>query len=343
MNKKKLNIGIYTVLLILILGNYQNLFAQKSPEKQKKEVKHYIEKGIDAYNSAEYEKAEKAFRKALGHDPLNDIASYNLGLTLTEEEKKLEAARYFSKAGKMSESAEIKDKSYFNEGNIWLQKKKYEKAVEAYKNALRNNPGDEEARYNLAIALDKLKKQQKKNKQNKKNKKDNKKDNKKNQDQKNKDRDKKDQKQKNKDQKNKNNKENKKDKNKDNKQNKKDQNKKDQNKKNDQNQKNKKQDQQNKKDKKDSKDGDKKKESGKDKKEKKENKNKPGDKNKQPSKPGEQKQQAGKPGEQKSKLSPQQVKQLLIGLKNKEKKTQQKIQAKVIKAKSQKKKTDKDW
>jgi len=43
----------------------------------------------------------------------------------------------------------------------------------------------------------------------------------------------------------------------------------------------------------------------------------------------------------KSKLSPQQVKQLLIGLKNKEMKTQKKIKAKAISTK--KKKQEKDW
>ena len=309
--------GVIMAILLYLIG-IGSLFAQNQEKKPNKEINKWIEEGISAYNSAEYEKAEKDFRKVLGKDPLNSIASYNLGLTLTEEDKNIEAARFFKKAAKIAENKEVKDKSYFNEGNVWLQKKKYEKAIESYKNALRNNPSDEEARYNLAIAMDKLKKQQKKNKKNKKN---NKKDNKKNKDKdkKDKDQNKKNKDQKKKDQKNKGDK------------------KKDQKKKSDQ----KKNDQQNKKEG-DKKKEDKNKKGDKDKKD--QQKNKPGDK-KQPQqpKPGDQKQQPGKPGERQSKLSPQQVKQLLIGLKNKEKKTQKKIQAKILKGKAQKKKTDKDW
>ena len=41
-----------------------------------------------------------------------------------------------------------------------MKKKEYENAVEAYKQALRNNPNDEETRYNLALAKELLKKQQ---------------------------------------------------------------------------------------------------------------------------------------------------------------------------------------
>ena len=33
-----------------------------------------------------------------------------------------------------------------------MQKEEYDNAIEAYKQALRNNPTDEETRYNLALA-----------------------------------------------------------------------------------------------------------------------------------------------------------------------------------------------
>ena len=45
-----------------------------------------------------------------------------------------------------------KHKAFHNIGNILMQKEKCKEAVEAYKNALRNNPTDEETRYNLAVA-----------------------------------------------------------------------------------------------------------------------------------------------------------------------------------------------
>ena len=43
---------------------------------------------------------------------------------------------------------------------VGMKQKDYAKAVEAYKNALRNNPEDEETRYNYALAKELLEKEQ---------------------------------------------------------------------------------------------------------------------------------------------------------------------------------------
>ena len=261
--------------------------AQK---KQEANADKLIQKGIEKYDAAEYDDAEIHFRKALAEAPSNGVAAYNLAKTHLEQDKNMEALANFEKAGKNAVKPTLKSKAYYNQGNIWYNKKNYEKAVEAYKNALRNNPNDEEARYNYALALQKLKKQNKNKKNNKKNK-----DKKKNQDKK-KDNKKKD------------------DKKKDNK--KKDNKKKDDKKKGD-------------KKKDDKKKGDKKKD----------------DKKKDDKKKGDKKQDKGQNGQQKRKvkLSPQQVKQLLVALKNKEKKTQNKVKVKRLKGKGKKKKQEKDW
>ncbi len=188
----------YITILILLI--FFTATAQQPEQKHNKEVENLINKGLQAYDRAEYSDAELNFRKALAKDPINAVASYDLGLTETEMDKNLEAAHFFEKAGKQANDPLLKSKAYFNEGNVWYQKKKYEKAVEAYKNALRQNPADEEARYNLALAMQKLKQQQKNNKNNNKNKKQKNKDKNK-QNKQNKDKNK----QNKKDQKNKNN------------------------------------------------------------------------------------------------------------------------------------------
>jgi len=313
------------IIIILSLISIVNGQAQQNGQKPDKAVEKYINKGLRAYNKADYREAELDFRKALAIDPVNAVASYNLGLTQTELDKNLEAAHYFEKAAKQADDPLLKSKAYFNQGNVWFNKKKYDKAVEAYKNALRQNPSDEEARYNLALAQQKLKQQQKKNK-NKKN-------------QKNKQQNKQKKNQQNKDQKNKNQK-NKKD------QNKQGQNKKDQQKnKNGQNKKN--QNKQNKKDQNKKGKGDKKKDQNKQGKYQK-------DKGKQDQNQEKQKQQGGQKGQKqqekqgqgqkrKAQLTPQQVKQILVALKNKEQKTQKKIKAKILKGSSKKRKQDKDW
>ena len=297
-----------TYIILLISFLFFTVTAQQQQPKADKDVENLINKGLQAYDRADYNKAELNFRKAMAKDPVNAIASYNLGLTETEMDKNLEGAHFFEKAAKHADDPMLKSKAYFNEGNVWYNKKKYDKAVEAYKNALRQNPEDEEARYNLALAQQKLKQQQKNNKKNQKNKKD----------------------KQNKDQKNKQNKE---------------QNKKDQQK-NKQNQDKKDQNKQNKKDQNNKGKGDQKKD---------QNKENKGDKNKkQEGKQDKDKQKGGNKGEnqqkkqgegekRKAKLTPQQVKQLLVALKNKEQKTQKKIKAKILKGKGKKKKQEKDW
>ena len=60
-------------------------------------------------------------------------------------------------------------KAYYNLGNSYLKSEKYQESVDAYKMALRQNPKDDDARYNLAYALAKLKAQQQKNNQQNKN------------------------------------------------------------------------------------------------------------------------------------------------------------------------------
>ena len=287
-------------IYILLLLTFLPVFGQQKTDSV--QVNKLIKKGLSAYDRAEYDQADLQFRKALSIDPLNATATYDLGMTSIEKNAEGEAAYNFKKSAQSASDKNFKSKAYFNEGNVWFHKKKYEKAIESYKNALRNNPGDEQARYNLALAQMMLKKQQKNNKNNKnKNKNKNKNQNK------NKDKNK-DKNQKNKDQNKKN-------------QNQKDQNK---NKKDDKNKQN-----QNK--------------EGKDKK-KEQNKQNQNKQNQDKGDKKDLKNKAGKQGEKrKVKLTPQQVKQLLIALKNKEQKTQKKVKAKILKGKAKKKKQEKDW
>jgi Ca-activated chloride channel family protein len=58
-----------------------------------------------------------------------------------------------------SSSKPEKHKAYHNIGNVLMQQKRCKEAVSAFKNALRNNPSDDESRYNLALAQECAKEQ----------------------------------------------------------------------------------------------------------------------------------------------------------------------------------------
>ena len=95
--------------------------------------------------------AEKNYRMALSEMPSNKKGAYNLGNAYYTAELYDEAlARLNSVAKDVSKSE--KHRAYHNIGNALMQNKQCEKAVEAFKNALRNNPSDDESRYNLALA-----------------------------------------------------------------------------------------------------------------------------------------------------------------------------------------------
>lgn len=104
--------------------------------------------------------AEANYRKAISKSGENTAAPYNLGRAYYNRESYAEAFARFKEAGEKAEEKPTKHKAFHNMGNVFMQNKEYEKAVEAYKQALRSNPNDDETRYNLALAKEMLKKDQ---------------------------------------------------------------------------------------------------------------------------------------------------------------------------------------
>ena len=96
--------------------------------------------------------AEAAYKKAIALNPEAAGASYNLGNLHFNKNRRFEASADYQTAAEAATTKEEKHKIYHNAGNTLYENKQYKQAVEAYKNALRNDPTDEETRYNLALA-----------------------------------------------------------------------------------------------------------------------------------------------------------------------------------------------
>lgn len=103
--------------------------------------------------------AEKEYRKALSKSPSNAVGSYNLGHAYFNSGHLDESLFRHTEAAKNATSKSEKHRAFHNIGNILMQKKMCKEAVDAYKNALRNNPGDDESRYNLVLAQECAKEQ----------------------------------------------------------------------------------------------------------------------------------------------------------------------------------------
>lgn len=126
----------------------------------------YIRQGNKAYKAKQYPESEVRYRKALSINHENPQALYNLGCALMMQNKMSEAVKFFQKAASTEKNKFRKSKSYHNIGVICQGSKMYPDAIKAYSESLRNNPSDNETRYNLVLC----KKLQKDNKQNDKNK-----------------------------------------------------------------------------------------------------------------------------------------------------------------------------
>jgi tetratricopeptide (TPR) repeat protein len=147
-------------------------FAVSAQEKDKT-----LAKGNDEYAEKKFVEAEANYRISNSKFSKRTVAPYNLGNAIYRQNQMDEAKLAYGKAIENIKSRPQKYKLYHNLGNVFMKEKNYSAAVEAYKNALRSNPSDEETRYNFALAKQKLKENPPKGDDKKdKNKKDNKKD-----------------------------------------------------------------------------------------------------------------------------------------------------------------------
>lgn len=147
----------------------------------------FIRQGNRQYRARKWTAAEVQYRKAIARNANNPQAVYNLGCALMMQQKDSLAMQQFAKSADLQTTNKIRRaKSFHNMGVIMQNHQEFAKAIECYKMALRNNPQDNETRYNLALCQHQLKNQKNQQNQNK-NKSGNDKNNKDKQNKKNKD------------------------------------------------------------------------------------------------------------------------------------------------------------
>ena len=123
----------------------------------------HVNRGNKLYEKEKYVESEIEYRKGIEDNKKSFEGHFNLGDALYRQEKYEDAARQFSEAASMSNDKKQIASAYHNLGNSLLQSNQIDQSIEAYKEALRNNPKDDETRYNLAYA--KMLRQQQQNQQ----------------------------------------------------------------------------------------------------------------------------------------------------------------------------------
>jgi len=120
----------------------------------------YIRQGNNEYNRGQFEDSEVSFRKANAENNRLPETLFNIGAALFKQEKYDDAARQFTNNIIMTEDNSQKAAGLYNLGNSLLQAGKFQESIEAYKESLRLQPNNFEAKHNLAYAQDQLQQQE---------------------------------------------------------------------------------------------------------------------------------------------------------------------------------------
>ena len=149
----------WAVLLTLLLIGGQTAGAQS--------VRSLVNGGNDLYKEQKYTDAEVNYRKALDRERQLVQGHFNLGNALHKQGKFDDAVKEFETALGKAEQKDTRAYAHYNIGNSMMKEERYQDAVKSYVDALKLNPNDEDAKYNLSYALEKLKQQQEQQKKDK--------------------------------------------------------------------------------------------------------------------------------------------------------------------------------
>ncbi|WP_048330854.1 tetratricopeptide repeat protein [Bizionia psychrotolerans] len=151
------------IFALVTVSAFSQEEEQKAQIKAAKNANDLVFEGNDLLDKDDFVSAEMAYREAISEAPSETVGSYNLGTSFIQEGNLEEALYQLQKTAKSATSKIEKHQAFHNIGNILMQNKKCKEAVEAYKGALRNNPTDDESRYNLALAKECAKQQEEQN------------------------------------------------------------------------------------------------------------------------------------------------------------------------------------
>ncbi|MFD2543045.1 tetratricopeptide repeat protein [Lacinutrix gracilariae] len=154
----------HIVIIILTLFSIASFAQDKEKEAQeilsKNKANDFVYDANILVDNEDYVSAEMEYRKAISEQPNYAVGAYNLGNTYYKKGIYDEALYRLKQTAKYATTKDEKYRAYHNIGNVLMQNKQCKEAAEAFKNALRNNPLDDQTRYNYALAKECAEQQQ---------------------------------------------------------------------------------------------------------------------------------------------------------------------------------------
>ena len=150
--------SVYSIVKVILFGvSFTFLYVTSSAQSERKLVRD----GNQMYKDKKYSDAEVNYKKSLGVNKDSKPAQFNLGDAYYKQGKFDDACKQFEAiSGDKNLDKSEQAQAFHNLGNSYLQSKKYNESIQAYKNALKLNPKDNDTRYNLAYAQSMLQQQQ---------------------------------------------------------------------------------------------------------------------------------------------------------------------------------------
>ncbi|HTY60575.1 MAG TPA: tetratricopeptide repeat protein [Bacteroidota bacterium] len=133
------------------------LLVLAAPATPAQSTRALVNGGNDLYRDQKFSDAEVNYRKALEKEKGLVQGHFNLGDALTKQGKYDEAVKEYETALAKAEGKDTKAYASYNIGNSMMKQQRYQDAVRSYIDALKLDPKDDDAKYNLSYALEKLK------------------------------------------------------------------------------------------------------------------------------------------------------------------------------------------
>lgn len=154
---------ILTIIIATLLSG--EVFAQKMPERR------LVRKGNREYERKDFDSSIDNYSRALQHDPSSFEAKFNTANvqfrkafvdTLQIDTKMLEKAEKTLRKLAQDSTRTALDRADvgYNLGNTLFMQQKFKEALTCYRDAMRLNPDDKQAKYNYALTKEMLKQQQ---------------------------------------------------------------------------------------------------------------------------------------------------------------------------------------
>ncbi|MBI2712777.1 MAG: VWA domain-containing protein [Bdellovibrio sp.] len=164
--RKKTTAVVLLLLLFLSVGSGPSAYAATH-------VDSYLEnqKGIEAFKQGKFEEAQRNFGAAQARDPSQPEPEFNQGVIYLQQGETEKAIHSFSQSARIAKESnypEVLGKSLYNLGNAFAKKGDLKSAVPSYlgaievAQAMKNKPLEAEARKNLELLFQEIKKEQQK-------------------------------------------------------------------------------------------------------------------------------------------------------------------------------------